>query len=331
MKKIISAILLLASICVFADTSETVFILSDDLESGTKYYNKRGDGVGNFSFLFESEFNKEQVMYARPENYDWRQTTYDGNRYRQLFFPQTQSYAYLERKPNNREFLTKLSATRYRLLVDGSECMAQYCRMDENIIAVVMPKRFKVLDYGASVDGNWKVVDSTYTFYSRYVKGASVELVFEDRFALIYAKVFDDMSVFKGIQVENTGGNISVVMPMDNVFGAGSTELDNEGLSWVKQLGETLKTIPFKEVKVEGHADSIPLRKGSIYPSNWELSAARAAMALRLLIEKGIQENKLVAVGYGASRPIADNTDPVGRAKNRRISFNIVPDAPEGI
>lgn len=323
--------LLFVSCFSFADTAETVFMLSDDLESATKYYNSRGDGVGNYSFLFDSEFNTEQIMYARPENYNWGRTTHNGNYYRKLHFSQTPSYAYLERKSNNNEFLTKISPTRYRLHVDGSECMDQYCRMDENIIAVVMPKRFKVLNYDASVKGNWKIVDSTYTFYSRYIKGASVELIFEDRFALIYAKVFDDMSIFKGIQVENIGGAISVVMPMDNVFGAGSTKLNEEGINWVKQLGNTLKTIPFKEVKVEGHADSIPVRNGSIYPSNWELSAARAAMALRLLVEKGIEQNKLVAVAYGDSRPIAENTSLTGRAKNRRISFNIIPETPDGI
>lgn len=331
-KYLILLTLLLASSHSFsANTSETVFIISDDLTSATKYYNSRSDGIGNKSFLFNQHYQLEQIMYARPSNYRWQYDWYEGTKYRQLMFPSTSNYAYLERKPNSEDFLTQISPTRYRLDVDGSECMGRNCTMEENIISIVIPKRFNVLDYAASVKGNWKIVDSTYTFYSKYVSGASAQIIFEDKFALIYAKVFKDMSAFKDIEVENTRDGISVVMPMDNVFGAGSTQLNDKGSDWVKALGNTLESIPFKEVKIEGHADSIPVRKGSIYPSNWELSAARAAMAVRLLIEKGIDKNKLAAVGYADSRPIGDNGTPSGRAKNRRITFNIVPDAPTEI
>lgn len=312
-----------------AGTAESVFMLSDDLASATKYYNHRGEGVGNYSYLFDRYFNEKQVMYARPKAFNWNNTEHRGVSYRQLNFPYTQSYAYLQRYADNKEFLEKLSDTRYRLTVDGSSCMDDGCRQEENIIAVVMPKRFKVLSYEATQYGQWKVVDSTYTFYASNVKGASVTIEFEDLFALIYNRIFTDMSVFKGIEVQNKGGQIQVVMPMDNVFSPGGTAIQGEGTDWVKRLGNTLREIPFQEVKVEGHADSIPVKVGSIYPSNWELSAARAAMALRLLIEQGVAADKLAAVGYGDSRPVGDNKTTKGRAKNRRISFSIVPRMPE--
>ncbi|AMO58031.1 flagellar motor protein MotB [Endozoicomonas montiporae] len=323
-------LLFIFPITVWASTSETVFFLSDDLETATKYYNSREQNTGNPAFLFNENFDREKILYARPENYKWKKSVYGERNYQELGFYNTPGYAYLKRKTDGK-FLTKLSPTRYQLRVDGSECHGNLCSMDENIIAVVIPKRFNVLSYDSSVNGNWKVVDSTYTFYSKNVKGASVELILEDQFAIIYSQIFDDMSTFDGIEVENEGDQINVVMPMDNVFGSGSTHLNNEGKDWVKQLAQTLSTIQYQEVRVEGHADSIPVRAGSIYPSNWELSAARAAMALRLLKEQGVPGSKLVAVGYGDSRPVASNANVDGRAQNRRIAFSIIPESEDTI
>lgn len=71
---------------------------------------------------------------------------------------------------------------------------------------------------------------------------------------------------------------------------------------------------------VEGHTDNLPIRS-KIFPSNWELSSARAASVVRYLIEKGIDPKKLMAVGYADNYPIADNNDPVQRGKNRRVEF----------
>ena len=127
MNYIIIAIFLLVSSLSLADTSETVFMLSDDLESATKYYNKRGNGVGNYSFLFDQGFNTEQIMYARPENYDWRRTTHDGSKYKQLFFS--------AQKQHNRYFTFLLLPValyaEFALLFQGL-FLAAFYRVDES-------------------------------------------------------------------------------------------------------------------------------------------------------------------------------------------------------
>ena len=71
-------------------------------------------------------------------------------------------------------------------------------------------------------------------------------------------------------------------------------------------------------VHVEGFTDNVPIRS-QIYPTNWELSAARAASVVRLLSAGGIDAGRLAAVGYGEHRPVADNTTAVGRRANRRV------------
>ncbi len=71
-------------------------------------------------------------------------------------------------------------------------------------------------------------------------------------------------------------------------------------------------------IQIEGFTDNMPISTAQ-YPTNWELSAARAASIVRMLAMDGVQPERLAAVGYGEFQPIADNTDAVGRARNRRV------------
>lgn len=71
-------------------------------------------------------------------------------------------------------------------------------------------------------------------------------------------------------------------------------------------------------IQVEGFTDNLPISTAQ-YPTNWELSAARAASIVRMLVMDGVQPERLAAVGYGEFQPIADNDDAAGRARNRRV------------
>ena len=76
---------------------------------------------------------------------------------------------------------------------------------------------------------------------------------------------------------------------------------------------------PFSNpIQVEGFTDDLPIST-ALYPTNWELSAARAASIVRMLVMDGVQPNRLAAVGYGEFQPIADNSHAAGRARNRRV------------
>lgn len=83
---------------------------------------------------------------------------------------------------------------------------------------------------------------------------------------------------------------------------------------------------PYKNpIRVEGFTDNLPISTG-IYPTNWELSAARAASIVRLLVIHGIAPSRLSAVGYSEFRPVADNATNDGRARNRRVVLAISRD-----
>jgi len=82
------------------------------------------------------------------------------------------------------------------------------------------------------------------------------------------------------------------------------------------------------DVHILGHTDSLPIETAR-FPSNWELSAARAAAALRYLVERGVDPRRLVAVGFADSRPVDTQGTPEGRSRNRRVEF--VFRAPESL
>ena len=98
---------------------------------------------------------------------------------------------------------------------------------------------------------------------------------------------------------------------------SGSAEVEPEAFPVIDGIASILKNLP-NYIQVEGFTDNIPIRS-AIYPSNWELSASRAASVVHLFMEDGIAPDRMAAIGYGEYRPIADNATRDGRAKNRRV------------
>jgi chemotaxis protein MotB len=108
----------------------------------------------------------------------------------------------------------------------------------------------------------------------------------------------------------------------DIIFLPGSTQLTREAQDIVRQLGLVLRNFP-NVLRVEGFTDDTPV-KSVVYPSNWELSGARAGAVVRELVGQGVPPPRLSAVGYGQYRPIADNDTPEGRNRNRRVNVVVL-------
>jgi len=110
-----------------------------------------------------------------------------------------------------------------------------------------------------------------------------------------------------------------VVRFADNIlFDLGKAEIKTEGRQTLSGIGGILRDIP-NHVRVEGHTDNLPIQTAN-YPSNWELSTARATNVLRYLVDvASIDGNRLSAAGYGEFRPVAPNDSPENRRLNRRV------------
>jgi chemotaxis protein MotB len=115
----------------------------------------------------------------------------------------------------------------------------------------------------------------------------------------------------------------------DNIlFDSGDDALKDEGREALTQIAQVLQTIPDRQFQVAGHTDNIPIRSRR-FPSNWELSSARAVNVARFLIEQGMSADRISAAGYADTQPVASNSSPDGRAQNRRIEIVLMPNLDE--
>jgi len=107
------------------------------------------------------------------------------------------------------------------------------------------------------------------------------------------------------------------------LFPSGSAELIPGSRQFGSQIAKMLKNIPQKVV-ISGHTDNVPISNGQ-FPSNWELSSLRAINFMKYLLDQdALPPERFSAIGYGQYRPIADNSTPEGKAKNRRVEVLIM-------
>ncbi len=129
------------------------------------------------------------------------------------------------------------------------------------------------------------------------------------------------------ITIRELKGKLTMDVVDKILFDSGRAEVKPEGLAVLKRVVEILKTVTDKTIRVEGHTDNVPIG-GSLakrYPTNWELSSARAIHVARYLEKEGIAPQLLSAAAFGEYQPVADNDTPEGRAKNRRIAIILLP------
>lgn len=118
-----------------------------------------------------------------------------------------------------------------------------------------------------------------------------------------------------------------ITIPSIELFGSGDDQIKGSIVPTLKAIAELILRFELT-VSIEGHTDNKPIET-SRFPSNWELSAARAISVLRLFIESGVPAKKLSAAGRGEYRPTATNETIEGRAKNRRVVLIISPEDQE--
>jgi len=122
--------------------------------------------------------------------------------------------------------------------------------------------------------------------------------------------------------------NMLTVDVADKVFfDSGSAEIKESGAAVLRKVGEALALYPDKIIRVVGHTDTVPLTKlaQTVYPTNWELSVARATTVVRFLQDEcKIDPQRLVAAGRGPYQPVASNDSPESRQKNRRIEIMLL-------
>lgn len=123
------------------------------------------------------------------------------------------------------------------------------------------------------------------------------------------------------VDVQAGDGFVEISIRSDLLFASGAAKLAEEAQAAIRMLGDALKAFP-NSIRVEGHTDNIPVAGGA-FASNWELSAARAATVVHMLVESGVDPRRLSVIAYGEYRPVLPNATPDGRNANRRVVLTI--------
>lgn len=124
------------------------------------------------------------------------------------------------------------------------------------------------------------------------------------------------------VQLQSNERKVKLVLTEGVLFASGKADLKEPAKRVLTPIAAELRKLP-NDVIIEGHTDNLPIKNGR-YGSNWELSMARAYTVLRFFEEQGLSSRHLAGIGYGENRPIADNSSPEGRARNRRIEISLM-------
>lgn len=130
------------------------------------------------------------------------------------------------------------------------------------------------------------------------------------------------------IQITEMKNRLTMTMVDKILFPSGSADVSREGKNVLDKVISILKDVKDKRIQVEGHTDNVRIFSSikAKYPTNWELSTARATQVVRYLQEDGgIDARRLSATGYSEFQPVAANDTDEGKAKNRRIEIVLLP------
>lgn len=128
------------------------------------------------------------------------------------------------------------------------------------------------------------------------------------------------------IEIERLSSGLNLNLSQGVLFGTATAEVSASGKVVLRKLAARLSRISYR-VEIIGHTDNVPI--GVLYPSNWELAAARASSVVRLLAASGVDPARMSAVSRGEHEPIASNQTAQGRASNRRIEIRLTPESTE--
>jgi chemotaxis protein MotB len=134
-------------------------------------------------------------------------------------------------------------------------------------------------------------------------------------------KTINEFGLNKSVNIKVTQGYAQLEIQDNVLFKSSESKLTSSGEAVIKRLIPMLKQA-VGLILIEGHTDNIPIKTGQ-FPSNWELGSSRATSVLHYLVSQSLESTRLRAISYADTMPIADNSTPDGREKNRRVNILI--------
>lgn len=158
---------------------------------------------------------------------------------------------------------------------------------------------------------------------------ARPERITMKRLQQMIQEFIDSERLQKDVSVRLTSKGVEISFKDKLLFDLGEATLKPEAMSILTKISGLLnyKEISQRKIYVEGHTDSLPI-KSAIYPSNWELSSARAANVVKFFIARGLESKRFESIGYADTQPVKPETDKIlGQPENRRVVVVISPES----
>ncbi|MHB8908246.1 MAG: OmpA/MotB family protein [Syntrophales bacterium] len=221
----------------------------------------------------------------------------------------------------------RLTADRARLSAERDDLTARLGALAEELNRTIVETRraiFELKERNMELEGDKQMLQESITLVKKNREAAvqKVSTTYEGLLKEMKAEIQQGQ-----ITITELKGKLTVDVVDKILFDSGRAEVKPAGLEVLKRVVAILMGVTDKTIRVEGHTDNVPI-SGSLvkrYPTNWELSAARAINVARYLEKEGIDPALLSAAAFGEYQPVADNETAEGRAKNRRIAIILLP------
>ncbi|MBI3548749.1 MAG: OmpA family protein [Elusimicrobia bacterium] len=144
----------------------------------------------------------------------------------------------------------------------------------------------------------------------------------EENVAQALSDTIESKELSKYVEINTTEARVRLILKEPILFDSGKAELKSAAVPVLKEIAEQIKGLP-NEIVIAGFTDNVPIRAGR-FTSNWELSMARAYAVIKYFQGFGISAARLSGSGYGENKAVGDNSTAEGRAKNRRITIDLI-------
>ena len=226
-----------------------------------------------------------------------------------------------------RDRIERLNAEREKLSVERDDLNARLGALAEELARTTVETRRTIFDLrkrNVELEGDKQMLEESIALVKKTREEAvrNVSTTYEGLLKEMKEEIDHGQIVITELK-----GKLTVDVVDKILFDSGQAEIKPEGLAVLKRVVDILITATDKTIRVEGHTDNVPI-KGALakqYPTNWELSAARALTVTRYLEKEGLDPALLSATAFGEYQPVADNETAEGRAKNRRIAIILLP------
>jgi chemotaxis protein MotB len=185
----------------------------------------------------------------------------------------------------------------------------------------VFPENLEPVTYLANQEGEWVQRHNTLTYYGQDVN----DLMFAIQYRPASNAAYGDLKDLEGegVEVEQQPTGVKMTLAETLLFPSGVATISKQGKAVLSRLAKTLNEQTSLNIVVAGHTDNVPIGPAlaKTFPTNWELSSARAINIIHYLVKQGVSESRFEAQAFSFMQPIESNDSAAGRKKNRRIEI----------